>query len=162
MLTVSANNLCQIQLNDETCINCLWASAGIFSVGQKSIQIFEANDLIALCIFKKFTRGRKNDSFAWNVFFCFFFLLFHQLADDEALIMFLQTSLCLVFPYALDNCMPLSSKSSLALSIHLFLCLLLLLSPLTCTCSAAFGSVTLKINIGQGITSIIKCFCLTH
>src|SRR6218665_2237185 len=66
----------------------------------------------------------------------FFFLLFHQLAEDEALIIFLQTSLFLVFPYVVDNCMPLSSKSSLALSIHLFLCLPLLLSPLTCPCSA--------------------------
>src|SRR6218665_3823200 len=37
--------------------------------------------------------------------------------------------------------MPLSSKSSLTLSIHLFLCLLLLLSPLTCPCSVAFGSL---------------------
>src|SRR6218665_2853356 len=36
-------------------------------------------------------------------------------------------------------CMPLSSKSSLTLSIHLFLCLPLLLSPLTCPCSAACG-----------------------
>src|SRR6218665_394476 len=46
----------------------------------------------------------------------------------------LQTSLFLVFPYALDNCtcMPLSSKSSLTLSIHLFLGLPLLLSPLIC------------------------------
>ena len=31
------------------------------------------------------------------------FLLFHQLADDEALIIFLQNSLFLVFPYAKDN-----------------------------------------------------------
>src|SRR6218665_2283389 len=37
--------------------------------------------------------------------------------------------------------MPLSSKSSLTLSIHLLLCLHLLLSPLTCPCSAAFGSL---------------------
>src|SRR6218665_968121 len=37
--------------------------------------------------------------------------------------------------------MPLSSKSSLTLSIHPFLCLPLLLSPLTCPCSAAFGSL---------------------
>ena|SRR6218665_1691938 len=59
--------------------------------------------------------------------FSSFFLFFHQLADDEALIIFLQTSLFLVFPYAVDNCMPLSSKSSLTLSIHLFLCLSLLL-----------------------------------
>src|SRR6218665_2082089 len=54
---------------------------------------------------------------------CFFFsfLLFHQLADDEVLIIFLQTSLFLVFSYAVDNCMTLSSKSSLKLSIHFFL-----------------------------------------
>src|SRR6218665_1232335 len=73
----------------------------------------------------------------------FFFLLFYQLADDEALIIFLQTSLFLFFPYAVDtcNCMPLSSKFSLTLSIHLFLCLPLLLSPLTCPCSAAFGGL---------------------
>src|SRR6218665_648478 len=37
--------------------------------------------------------------------------------------------------------MPLSSKSSLTLSIHLFLGLPLLLFPLTCPCSAAFGSL---------------------
>ena len=73
--------------------------------------------------------------------FVVFCLLFHQLADDEALIILLQTSLFLIFPYAVDNCMPLSSKSSLTLSIHLFLCLPLLLSPLTCPCSAAFGSL---------------------
>jgi len=48
----------------------------------------------------------------WIGFF-FFFLVFHQLADDEAHIIFLQTSLFLVFPYAVDNRMPLSSKSSL-------------------------------------------------
>jgi len=30
--------------------------------------------------------------------------------------MFLQTSLFLVFPYAVDNCVPFSSKSSLTLS----------------------------------------------
>src|SRR6218665_426713 len=71
-----------------------------------------------------------------------FFLLFHQLADDEALII-LQTFIFLVFPYAVDNCRPtpLSSKSSLTLFIHLFLCLPLLLSPLTCPCSAASGSL---------------------
>src|SRR6218665_3215210 len=71
----------------------------------------------------------------------FFFLLFHQLADDEALIIFLQASLFLVFPYSVDNCMPLSSKSSLTLSIHLFLCHPLLPPPLTFPCSAAFGSL---------------------
>src|SRR6218665_73715 len=71
----------------------------------------------------------------------FFLLLFHRLADDEALIILQQTSLFLVLPYAVDNCMPLSSKSFLTLSIHLFLGLPLLLSPLTCQCSAAFGSL---------------------
>src|SRR6218665_2958606 len=65
---------------------------------------------------------------------------FHQLANDEALIILLQTSLFLFFPYAVDNCMPLSSKSSLTLSIHLFLGLHLLLSILIWSCSAAFGS----------------------
>src|SRR6218665_3553803 len=64
-----------------------------------------------------------------------------QLADDEAFIIFLRTSLFLVSPYAVDNCMCLSSKSSLTLSIHLFLCLPLLLSPLTRPCSAACGSL---------------------
>src|SRR6218665_13505 len=58
-------------------------------------------------------------------------------SDDEALIILLQTSLFLVFPYAIDNCMPLSSKSSLKLSIHLFLSL----SILIWSCSAAFGSL---------------------
>ena len=55
--------------------------------------------------------------------------------------MLLQTSLFLVYPYAVDNWMLLSSKSSLTLSIHFFLCLLLLLSPLTCPCSAVFASL---------------------
>ena len=50
------------------------------------------------------------------------------------------------FHYAVDNCMPLSSKSSLTLSIHLFLCIPLLLSPLTCPRSAAFGSLFLWPN----------------
>src|SRR6218665_2216647 len=46
------------------------------------------------------------------------------------------------FSYAVDNCMPLSSKSSLKLSIHLFLCLPLLLSPLTYPCiSSLFPSI---------------------
>jgi len=74
------------------------------------------------------------------LYILFFFLLFHQLADNEALIILLQTSPLLAFPYAIDNCMP--SKTSLTLSlIHLFLGLPLLLSPLTCPCSAAFGSL---------------------
>ena len=72
-------------------------------------------------------------------YYLLFFLLFHQLADDEVLIIFLQTSLFLLFPYAVDCCMPPSSKSSPTLSIHLFLCLPLLLSPLTCPCSAAWA-----------------------
>jgi len=59
----------------------------------------------------------------------------------KALIIFLQTSLFLVSPYAVDNCMCLSSKSSLTLSIHLFVCLPLLLSTLICPCSAACGSL---------------------
>src|SRR6218665_4121535 len=53
----------------------------------------------------------------------------------------LQNSLFLVCPYAVDNCTPLSFKSSLTLSIYLFLCFPLLLSPLTCPCSAAFGII---------------------
>src|SRR6218665_15670 len=59
----------------------------------------------------------------------FFFLLFLQLADDEALIIFLQTSLFLVSQYALDNCMPLSSKSSLTLyciALYLYIYIALL------------------------------------
>src|SRR6218665_1469350 len=76
-----------------------------------------------------------------QVHITYLFLLFRQLADDEALIMFLQTSLFLVSPYAIDKCMCISSKSTLTLSIHLFLCLPLLISPLTCPCSAACGSL---------------------
>src|SRR6218665_3963752 len=68
-----------------------------------------------------------------------FFILFHQLAYDAALIIFLQTSPFLVFSYLVDNCTPFSLKASLTLSIHLFLCLPLLLSPLTCPCSATFS-----------------------
>ena len=70
-------------------------------------------------------------SFCLLVFCVRYFLLFHQLAHDEDLMIFLQTSLFLVCPYAEDNCVPLSPKSSLTLSIILFLCLSLLLSPLT-------------------------------
>src|SRR6218665_3066783 len=93
----------------------------------------------------------------------FLFLLFHQLADDEALIIFLQTSLFLVFPYAVNNCMPLSSKSSLTLSIHLFLGLLLLLSPLTCPCSAAFGSLLHPFHVSKavGLSLFLLIFSIT-
>src|SRR6218665_129102 len=72
-------------------------------------------------------------SFCLLVFCVRYFLLFHQLAHDGDLMIFLQTSLFLVCPYAEDrpNCVPLSPKSSLTLSIILFLCLSLLLSPLT-------------------------------
>jgi len=41
--------------------------------------------------------------FGTTLIYISFFLLFRQLADDEALIMLLQTSLFLVFPYAVDN-----------------------------------------------------------
>ena len=58
----------------------------------------------------------------WKQIICSFFLLFRQLADDEALIMLLQTSLFLVFPYAADSWESLSSRYSLTSSIHLFLC----------------------------------------
>src|SRR6218665_1365671 len=65
-----------------------------------------------------------------NIFF--FFLLFHQLADDEVLIIFLQTSLFLVFPYAVDqgwrtffrsraNILKLENRNILACHAHFLL-----------------------------------------
>src|SRR6218665_1642813 len=71
----------------------------------------------------------------------FFFSLFHQRADDEALTRFLQTSLFLVASPILVKSMFLSFRSSLTLSIHFFLCLPLLLFPSTCPCKAAFGNL---------------------
>src|SRR6218665_3304938 len=71
---------------------------------------------------------------------CFFFsfLRFHQLADDEVLIIYFSKLLySWFFHMPVDNCMSLSS--SLTLPIHLFLCFLCFFS-LTCPCSAAFGS----------------------
>src|SRR6218665_1882356 len=71
----------------------------------------------------------------------FFFSLFHQRADDEALTRFLQTSLFLVASPILVKSMFLSFRSSLTLSIQVFLCLPLLLFPSTCPCEAAFGNL---------------------
>src|SRR6218665_292001 len=62
--------------------------------------------------------------------FFFFFSLFHQRADDEALTRFLQTSLFLVASPILVKSMFLSFRSSLTLSIQVFLCLPLLLVSL--------------------------------
>src|SRR6218665_1349393 len=62
----------------------------------------------------------------------FFFSLFHQRADDEALTRFLQTSLFLIASPILVKSMFLSFRSSLTLSIQVFLCLPLLLFPSTC------------------------------
>src|SRR6218665_3132456 len=73
--------------------------------------------------------------------FFFFFSLFHQRADDEALTRFLQTSLFLVASPILVKSMFLSFRSSLTLSIQVFLCLSLLLFPSTCPCKAAFGNL---------------------
>src|SRR6218665_57433 len=71
----------------------------------------------------------------------FFFSLFHQRADDEALTRFLQTSLFLVASPILVKSMFFSFRSSLTLSIQVFLSLPLLLFPSTCPCKAAFGSL---------------------
>src|SRR6218665_2880245 len=71
----------------------------------------------------------------------FFFSLFHQHADDEALTRFLQTSLFLVASPILVKSMLLSFRSSLTLSIQVFICLPLLLFPSTCPCKAAFGNL---------------------
>src|SRR6218665_3679733 len=65
-----------------------------------------------------------------QVNFFFFFSLFHQRADDEALTRFLQTSLFLVASPILVKSMFLSFRSSLTLSIQVFLCLPLLLVSL--------------------------------
>src|SRR6218665_1742093 len=73
--------------------------------------------------------------------FFFFFSLFHQRADDEALTRFLQTSLLLVASPILVKSMFFSFRSSLTLSIQVFLCLPLLLFPSTCPCRAAFDSI---------------------
>src|SRR6218665_1116796 len=61
----------------------------------------------------------------------FYFSLFHQRADDEALTRFLQTFLFLVASPILVKSMFLSFRSSLTLSIQVFLCLPLLLFPST-------------------------------
>src|SRR6218665_731815 len=71
----------------------------------------------------------------------FYFSLFHQRADDEALTRFLQTSLFLVASPILVKSMFLSFRSSLTLSIQVFLCLPLLLFPSTCPCKAAFDNL---------------------
>src|SRR6218665_449195 len=68
------------------------------------------------------------------------FFSFVSLLTKRSLLYFSNLLYFFVFPYAVDNCVSLSSKSSLALSFHFFLGLPLLLSPLTCPCSAAFGS----------------------
>src|SRR6218665_927436 len=73
----------------------------------------------------------------WERAFFFFFSLFHQRADDEALTRFLQTSLFLVASPILVKSMFLSFRSSLTLSIQVFLCLPLLLflfSSILSTC----------------------------
>src|SRR6218665_2985920 len=71
----------------------------------------------------------------------FFFSLFHQRADDEALTRFLRTSLLLVASPILVKSMFFSFGSSLTLSIQVFLCLPLLLFPSTYPCKDAFGSL---------------------
>src|SRR6218665_2716454 len=71
----------------------------------------------------------------------FFFSLFHQRADDEALTRCLQTSLFLVASPILFKSMFLSFRSSRTLSIQVFLCPPLLLFPSTCPCKAAFGNL---------------------
>src|SRR6218665_3779199 len=63
-----------------------------------------------------------------SIIIFFFFSLFHQRADDEALTRFLQTSLFLVASPILVKSMFLSFRSSLTLSIQVFLCLPLLSS----------------------------------
>src|SRR6218665_726043 len=78
---------------------------------------------------------RKDRTSTQQLFF-FFFSLFHQRADDEALTRFLQTSLFLVASPILVKSMFLSFRSSLTLSIQVFLCLPLLLFPSTCPCKA--------------------------
>src|SRR6218665_1014681 len=83
----------------------------------------------------------------------FFFSLFHQRAEDEALTRFLQTSLFLVASPILVKSMFLSFRSSLTLSIQVFLCLPLHLFPSTCPCKAAFG------NLFSSILSTCRNHC---
>src|SRR6218665_884231 len=71
----------------------------------------------------------------------FFFSLFHQRADDEALTRLLQTPLFLVASPILVKSIFLSFRSPMTFSIQVFLCLPLLLFPSTCPCKAAFFSL---------------------
>src|SRR6218665_566989 len=59
-----------------------------------------------------------------HIIHVFSFSLFHNRADDEALISILQSSLFLVASPMLVKSMFFSFRSSLALSIPIFLCLL--------------------------------------
>src|SRR6218665_2638927 len=75
----------------------------------------------------------------------FFFSLFHQRADDEALTRFLQTPLFLAASPILIKSLFSSFRSSLTLSIQVFLCLPLFLFPSTCPCKAARSMALSKI-----------------
>src|SRR6218665_991815 len=93
----------------------------------------------------------------------FFFSLFHQRADDEALTRFLQTSLFLVASPILVKSMFHSFRSSLTLSIQVFLCLPLLLFPSTCPCKAAFGNLFSSIlsTCPNHCSHLFLIFCTT-
>src|SRR6218665_218238 len=71
----------------------------------------------------------------------FFFSLFHQGADNEALTRLLHISLFLVASPILVKTIFFSFRSSVTLSIQVFLCLPLLLFPSNFPCKAAFGSI---------------------
>src|SRR6218665_3419466 len=89
-------------------------NGGVHLSGEKPITPI-TSDAVHLELSRSiFTCLKRNSTLTKS--FIFFFLLFRQLADDEALIIFLQTSQFLVSPYAVNNCMCLSSKSSLTLS----------------------------------------------
>src|SRR6218665_2132407 len=79
--------------------------------------------------------------------FFFFFSLFHQRADDEALTRFLQTSLFLVASPILVKSMFFSFRSSLTLSIQVFLCLPL--SSSVSLCLPLSPSVSLCLPLRQ-------------
>src|SRR6218665_1340367 len=86
-------------------------NGGVHLSGEKPITPI-TSDAVHLELSRSiFTCLKRNSTLTKS--FIFFFLLFRQLADDEALIIFLQTSLFLVSPYAVDNCMCLSSKSNI-------------------------------------------------
>src|SRR3984885_15173503 len=73
----------------------------------------------------------------------FFFLLFHQFPDDEAIMNFLHIVRFFTISPTVLSSASFSFKSSLMLSSHVFRFLPLLLSPSMCPCRARSGNLSL-------------------